>query len=163
MIDQSIKQSINQSHPLTHSPTSTHSLTHSISQSHPLTLSPTHIYSLSSTHPLTHWINQSHPLTHSLTHIHPFTHSLTHLITHSLDRMIESRRSLIVKSKARLISFHFVSSRYIRILFYKVSRVLENVFLLNRIRQHVAENRNEPVSIMAASFGRKTMLLPQVL
>ena len=36
-------------------------------------------------------------------------------------------------------------------------------FLLNKIRQHVAENRNEPVSIMAASFGRKTMLLPQVL
>ena len=36
-------------------------------------------------------------------------------------------------------------------------------FLLNKIRQHVAENRNEPVSKMAASFGRKTMLLPQVL
>ena len=48
-------------------------------------------------------------------------------------------------------------------LFYEVSRVLENVFLLNKIRQHVAENHNEPVSIMAASFGRKTMLLPQVL
>ena len=159
MIDQSIKQSINQSHPLTHSPTSTHSLTHSlthsISQSHPLTLSPTHIYSLSSTHPLTHWINQSHPLTYSLTHIHPFTHSLTYSLTHLIGWLIdrsESRRSLIVKSKARLISFHFVSSRYIRILFYKVSRVLENVFLLNKIRQHVAENRNEPVSIMAASF-----------
>ena len=27
----------------------------------------------------------------------------------------------------------------------------------------MAENHNEPVSIMAASFGRKTMLLPQVL
>ena len=166
MIDQSIKQSINQSHPLTHSPTSTHSLTHSINQSHPLTLSPTHIYSLSSTHPLTHWINQSHPLTHSLTSTHSLTHSLNHSLTHLIGWLIdrsESRRSLIVKSKARLISFHFVSSRYIRILFYKVGRVLENDFLLNKIRQHVAENRNEPVSIMAASFGRKTMLLPQVL
>ena len=49
------------------------------------------------------------------------------------------------------------------ILFYKVSRVLENVFFAEQIRQHMAENRNEPVSIMAASFGRKTMLLPQVL
>ena len=58
---------------------------------------------------------------------------------------------------------HFVSSLYIQILFYKVSRVLENVFLLNKIRQHVAENRNKPVSVMAASFGRKTMLLTQVL
>ena len=36
-------------------------------------------------------------------------------------------------------------------------------FFAKQIRQHVAENRNEPVRIMAASFGRKTMLLPQVL
>ena len=35
-------------------------------------------------------------------------------------------------------------------------------FLLNKNRQHVAENHDEPVRIMAASFGRKTMLLSQV-
>ena len=76
-----------------------------------------------------------------------------------IDRSIDS---LTVKSIVRVIWFHFVSSQYIRIILYKVSQFLENVFLLNKNRQHVSENRDEPVRIMAASFGRKTMLLPQV-
>ena len=97
---------------------------------------------------------------------HLFTHSSTstHLITHSLDRMIDwSIDSLIVKLIVWVISCHFVSSQYIQILLYKLSRVLENVFLLNKNRKNVAENCDEPVRIMTASFGRKTMLLPQVL
>ena len=146
-----LNQSINS---LFHSPTSTHS--------------PTHIYSLSNTHPLTHWINHIHslthipPCTHSLIHIHPLNHS-----THSLYRMID--RSIWVptifncKSLVWFISFHFISSRDIRILWYEVSRLLNNDFLLNKNRQDVAENRDKPVRILAASNGRKTMLLPQVL
>ena len=70
--------------------------------------------------------------------------------------------SLTVKSIVWVIWFHFVSSQYIRILLYKVSQFLKNVFLLNKNRKHVSENRDEPVRIVAASFGRKTMLLPQV-
>ena len=49
-----------------------------------------------------------------------------------IDRSIDS---LIVKSIVQVIFFHFVSSRYIRILLYKVSQVLENVFLLNKNRK----------------------------
>ena len=69
-----------------------HSSTHSINQSHPLSHSPTstnsHLLTLKhSLNQLTHSRNRSiNSLTPSLTHthIHPFTHSLIHQLNHSL-------------------------------------------------------------------------------
>ena len=67
-----------------------------------------------------------------------------------------------VESATHFIPFLFISVHSDTLLLSK-SGSRKCFFLLNKIRQHVAENRNEPVSKMAASFGRKTMLLPQVL
>ena len=62
-----------------------------------------------------------------------------------------------------LILFHFVASRYIRVVFYKGSRIPKNKFSLTNLQQHVAENRTKPVRTMAASFGRKPFLFSEVL
>ena len=139
--------------------------THSFTHPHPLTHQPTSTHSQT----LIHSLIESITSTHSPTSPHVLTHSSTstHLIIHSLYMMID--RSIWVptifncKSIVWFISFHFISSRDIRILWYEVSRVLNNDFLLNKNRQDVAKNRDKPVRIMAASNGRKTMLLPQVL
>ena len=129
-----------------------HSLTQTSTHSSTSTHSPTHIYSLSSTHPLTqyiysltHWINQSHPLVHSPTStnllIQSLTHSskATHLITHSI-LVLTIQFNCEVDSVTYFIPFRFISVH--SDTFYKVSRVLENVFLAKQNRQHVAKNRN---------------------
>ena len=66
-----------------------------------------------------------------------------------------------VESATHFIPFRFISVHSDTLLYSKSGS--RKCFLLNKISEHVAKNRNEPVSIMAASFGRKTILLPQVL
>ena len=57
---------------------------------------------------------------------------------------------------------HFVPSWYIRVVFYKGSRVPENKFSLTNLQQHVVENRAKPVGTIAASFARELFMFSEV-
>ena len=99
-VNLTLNQSTNHIHSLSHSPThiysllSTHPLTHSSDQSISQLIKITSTHTLTHPHPPIHSLNQSHPLTLTNPHLLTFKHSSTHSLIGSINHIHSLTHSL---------------------------------------------------------------------